>query len=1273
MADDLPDWNELVPTQQSAQSAAPESDVPDWSELVPTQQGPEPEGPIKSAFREAAHGVIPAIAGGAGAIFGGAAFGIPGAIGGGIAGAGAASEAQKALLKGMGYDDSAQRAANAATNPTSADVGAAAPLAIPFGGAASLTVKLATRLLTGTITGGLDVASQAVQKGEVNPTEAIIAAGTGALLPNARPWLGRAEAAGTALGERLMGRTAAPETAIPEEPSVTPPPPDKTPLQSPADIAASQTSGALSGRPPAPGEGGAVAPNKAIPTPEEAAAVTNTPQVTPQGAGAAQPHDPDVQARTIPASQQSGDGFVAVQTPRDQSTGFNEKKTRTPRAGIVETVPSTPVDNSSLGADVEQTIKGVWGARPESFTEKNIKQMGQLPVTPPPPEGMVLPPKGPPGTPPVEPPSPRDVAAQQAVGLSDQGLLEVSKLQREGAEKGAAQRAAEQQGEAFQDLPEWNELVPAKGEHEITTPQTPEKIEAAKQQSAGNFTIPEDNSIPDFLKRSKPGEQPPPTSQAMMRGNMPKNLSEATQRLRDALGIKSTPAADEAINAGTPEGQAPRVTQNAIEAWVKKNPIAKAINDHISVRGSLTPPGEASAASIMKFEARADQNVDRAGIALEPLNQLANTLPPDQQLQFQQALEGGQPFSYLGKGMDDLIDAVGKIHKDAMDRMQQANLLNAKDYLAKFWPDQFDNPGMAKKLLDEWDQKTPPTIADAMKAGLKLKEANPIVATINHAKAAENWAALNHVIEEGMDPKSEFGAFVREADERLPTDVQLEAPGLRGHVLYADPDWARNFNHHYSKLGPFYGSDLYQGYRRASNLATQIQLLGPMFHAITETGEAMIAKVASSVQTAARGDFAKALGKLKEVPGAPYTYTKINAELKKAWLGEGGVSPRVQRIADLIRDSGGRIMGYRHDPTLEFGPAGPDFFKGWSRGYLRSQIENARAAVTEPWHQATTPEGVMKAVKESGAAAGTEAFRLFGQTMRTIGKPMFEWYIPAIKNGVMFEHINDFINAHPNATDAEIMKYGRKAVQSTDNRFGEMISDNIFWSNNAKALAQGLLRAYSWFLGTVGEIGGGGAKLATTAMSNPSQLRNVIANDPRAAYVLGFIATNMVLAATYQYLKTGKGPEGPRDLILGRTGGTLKSGSPERAILPGYLKDVLGWAVHPGQEARGKLAVLPQTIWEIATNRDWRDDPIADENAPALTQMKQYLGHALQNMEPIYAQQAGEKAKPRSNVTLPERLANIRPTSVLEERNPAKEKAIQRAWTIKQNHDKQNR
>ncbi len=223
--DDLPDASSGNPPAQQAAGQVPAfDDIPAFDDLPDSQrpdQGPAPEGPFASAVREAAHAIIPAVAGTISAGVGGAAGTLaapgPGTIAGGVAGfvAGSAGAGylQEKALNALGYDDSTQRAANEQANPKSSFIGGLAPAVAtmnPVSTAETIGKQLAQRGASAAMLGGFEAGGEALQGEDLSPEKIAIAAATGAVFPGVNKVGAKLIGAGERMIPGRPGRTANP-------------------------------------------------------------------------------------------------------------------------------------------------------------------------------------------------------------------------------------------------------------------------------------------------------------------------------------------------------------------------------------------------------------------------------------------------------------------------------------------------------------------------------------------------------------------------------------------------------------------------------------------------------------------------------------------------------------------------------------------------------------------------------------------------------------------------------------------------------------------------------------------------------------------------------------------------------------------------------------------------------------------------------------------------------------------------------------------------------
>lgn len=795
-----------------------------------------------------------------------------------------------------------------------------------------------------------------------------------------------------------------------------------------------------------------------------------------------------------------------------------------------------------------------------------------------------------------------------------------------------------------------------------------------------------------------------PTMQAIRRSQMkPGSLDQETTKLEKALGIdrkKQPDAAEAAIEKSQATeakkaletGLAPQRTRSAMAEFWKQNPVRKI----------FSPTTVSQSASDMAGVIREQTGLKARDYAqlsdkLEPIRPLVNSLPERARISFMKAMDTGKPLEYLPQ-LQPLADKLKSEFKDIGDALVKRGLLEPERVIESYFPHMFtkgDNGVDPNTFIRTWfsrqgstgslKERTMPTIADALKSGLKLASTDPIEVALRYRSSMRNLIESHDILEKAKDvglvKTFKAAAMGASGNPAGVSDIPVGWVALKGRggtqqegQLYAPADAARIYNNY---IDPGFhrteeGGNLFDALQRTSNSVTALELGFSGYHVFTMAKEAIIHEVARGISKLASGNI-EGFKNIAMAPMAPIRLYQLGkGDPLKAYLDKNtNVSPELAKVVDLITRSGGRMEGFRQDPTYKFSEMG-SFFTAWQRGALANQLAEAGQRVKDAYTgKAHTAVGAIEGVGSAGLQAGSEMFRLLGRTMQTAAQPIFEKYIPAIKNGAFTEQLSDWLHANPKSTTEEQIAAARRIGDSVDNRFGEMVQDNIFWGKALKQSMQLAMRSYSWNLGTIREIGGG----MTGLIKNPSRLSVASKDyDPRTAYVVAMPIVVAAASAMYQYFKTGKGPQEPKDFLAGRTGGRTQSGTPERAMLPGYEKDVYGWFNDPKQEALNKLATAPRLLWETMANRDYRGDLIANPNAPLETRLKQYFQHVYESLGPISVKQMVQGEKKGSNISAIERATAIRPAPTWLQEPERVQAGIkgnaQKEWVIKQSHDK---
>src|SRR5262249_25197602 len=141
-----------------------------------------------------------------------------------------------------------------------------------------------------------------------------------------------------------------------------------------------------------------------------------------------------------------------------------------------------------------------------------------------------------------------------------------------------------------------------------------------------------------------------------------------------------------------------------------------------------------------------------------------------------------------------------------------------------------------------------------------------------------------------------------------------------------------------------------------------------------------------------------------------------------------------------------------------------------------------------------------------------------------------------------------------------------KAWDSIDNRFGQLVYDNLFWNKTLTDLAHVSTRSVGWNLGTVRELGGGITDLKRTLTGKGI--------SDRTLYTFALPLYVGVIGAAYQYLHTGKNPSSLKDYFYPQNGLQTANGDPDRTTLPTYMKDVYAYSNDPVATVEHKASPL---------------------------------------------------------------------------------------------------
>lgn len=526
-----------------------------------------------------------------------------------------------------------------------------------------------------------------------------------------------------------------------------------------------------------------------------------------------------------------------------------------------------------------------------------------------------------------------------------------------------------------------------------------------------------------------------------------------------------------------------------------------------------------------------------------------------------------------------------------LDRAQQ------REWIENYLPGMYKNPKANPQFFQDFGRgmggagslkaKTFPDYEAARAVGLEPYTNDPIHMMELYGEKMRNFIGRQEALEKGLKsglfieskPPERIGA-AGSPEPQIKTNLPpnyVESKTTRGLYMPEEVRAAWD-NFHSAGLRGGGQKDLYGALRTANSAWTNLELSFNGYHAFTMANEGIISDVAMALEKLAGGNITGGLKTLAQAPLAPVTRARLGSRVQQSYLDPRSTDP----ITQVLTQVGFRPIGRSHaqDSML----AQKTFLNSFKD--MPKQLQQAMQESRQDWTDAKG--NILQQV--------AYPFKLAQRAIATVSHPLFEVYIPKLKAGAAYAQMEHWRGANPDKIgSAEETAAARKIVDSIDNRFGEMITDHLFMNKVVQDMGVAGMRSFSWFMGSMKEIGGGaysGARAVTRAAieRDPSRL-NVLnpANphyDPRVAYAIAMPMTIAATSAMYQYFLGSKdAPASWRDLYAPRTGGILPRGVQEHMLMPGYHKDVYGWLAHPGVEAYNKFGGVWTTAIEEARGR----------------------------------------------------------------------------------------
>lgn len=489
-------------------------------------------------------------------------------------------------------------------------------------------------------------------------------------------------------------------------------------------------------------------------------------------------------------------------------------------------------------------------------------------------------------------------------------------------------------------------------------------------------------------------------------------------------------------------------------------------------------------------------------------------------------------------------------------------------------------------------------LQEGLDAGFKPITNNPVSMALLKLHEMDRYIMAHEIL--GQSLKEGLAKFVR-FGEQAPADwtrvedsmfrVLQPSEEAKGMVLrgeYYMPKEAARILNNYLSPG-LRGNPLYDLVRGAGNTLNQAQLGFSAFHAMMSGINSTISDFALALRKASTLSITgatKAAARGVPLIASPVRHVITGTKLMREYLSPGTYTD-YSELADAVAKGGGRIY---QDPYYR-NAALSKFWKAWGEGNWKG--------------------------------VGLQAFPAMLEKM---AQPVMEHLVPRLKLGAFADMARNALDQlPPGAGKPEIRAALDRAWDSIDNRFGQVVYDNLFVNKIVKDLGLVSVRSLGWNLGTVRELGGGLKDTAKAAGRIAIWQRPQFTD--RMAYTLALPIVTGYIGALVNYAYTGEGPKEPKDYFFPRTGRTLANGEPERISLPTYMKDVYAFAKHPLETGGHKVHPLISMIADMLENKDFYGVEIRHPDDPLVKQVGQLISYAAEQASPLSLRNLQKRAQ----------------------------------------------
>jgi hypothetical protein len=267
-------------------------------------------------------------------------------------------------------------------------------------------------------------------------------------------------------------------------------------------------------------------------------------------------------------------------------------------------------------------------------------------------------------------------------------------------------------------------------------------------------------------------------------------------------------------------------------------------------------------------------------------------------------------------------------------------------------------------------------------------------------------------------------------------------------------------------------------------------------------------------------------------------------------------------------------------------------------------------------YKARAIKGFQNSLKNNDQlGAALKAFPAFSELML---HPLFETFIPRLKLGTyMREYSFELLRNEKELADGTLKRneLARKVWNFTEDRFGELNWDNLYWDRTVKSAFQLVFRSTTWKLGNLRGFGKAGRDLLGELAAPVTQGRAPRITLPMG-WLLGTAMTTSLVSSIITKTTTGKYPWELADDAVGIIKNLVypridAKDDTQRLSVPTYFRDPVSMSHSvPGYIKNSMSGEIGRTM-ELWDNKDFYGDEIIKPNDPLYKQSAEALGHLV--------------------------------------------------------------